>query len=246
MSGDLSVSGLTVGYGPVGVLEGVDLVAKQGRITSLLGSNGAGKTTLLRSLSGLLRSSAGSVKFMGEEITGASPKQIVQMGLLQVPEGRGLFRNQSVRANLDLGLFGCGLSKAVERQRLESVLSMFPMLRDRLPALAGVLSGGQQQMLAIGQVLMRSPRLLMLDEPSLGLAPIMVTQVLETLQKLSAEGVTILLVEQMVERALEISDYAFVLQNGRMIGHGLPSEIAGGDALRKAYLGASVTQGHDQ
>jgi branched-chain amino acid transport system ATP-binding protein len=244
MNGDLSVSGLTVGYGHVGVLEGVDLVAKQGRITSLLGSNGAGKTTLLRSLSGLLTPRTGSVKFMGKEIVGASPKQIVQMGLLQVPEGRGLFRNQSVRANLDLGLFGCGLSKAIERQRLESVLNMFPMLRDRLAALAGVLSGGQQQMLAIGQVLMRSPRLLMLDEPSLGLAPIMVTQVLETLQKLSAEGVTILLVEQMVERALEISDYAFVLQNGRMIGHGPPSEIAGGDALRQAYLGASVSKGH--
>jgi branched-chain amino acid transport system ATP-binding protein len=244
MNGDLSVSGLTVGYGHVGILEGVDLVAKQGRITSLLGSNGAGKTTLLRSLSGLLRPRAGSVKFMGEEIAGASPKQIVQMGLLQVPEGRGLFRNQSVRANLDLGLFGCGQSKTVERQRLESVLNMFPMLRDRLGALAGVLSGGQQQMLAIGQVLMRSPRLLMLDEPSLGLAPIMVTQVLETLQKLSAEGVTILLVEQMVERALEISDYAFVLQNGRMIGQGPPSEIAGGDALRNAYLGASVGKGH--
>ncbi len=242
MSEDLIVSGLTVGYGHVGVLEDVNLVAKLGRITSLLGSNGAGKTTLLRSISGLLKPSAGSIQFQGKEIAGASPKQIVQMGLLQVPEGRGLFRNQSVRANLDLGLFGCGLSKAVERQRLEYVLSMFPMLRDRLPALAGVLSGGQQQMLAIGQVLMRSPRLLMLDEPSLGLAPIMVTQVLDTLQKLRAEGTTILLVEQMVERALEISDYAYVLQNGRMIGQGPPSEIASGDALRKAYLGARMTE----
>jgi branched-chain amino acid transport system ATP-binding protein len=246
MSEDLVVSGLTVGYGHVGVLENVNLVARQGRITSLLGSNGAGKTTLLRSISGLLKPSAGSIQFQGKDIAAASPKQIVQLGLLQVPEGRGLFRNQSVRANLDLGLFGCGLSKADERQRLDYVLSMFPMLRDRLPALAGVLSGGQQQMLAIGQVLMRSPRLLMLDEPSLGLAPIMVTQVLDTLQKLRAEGTTILLVEQMVERALEISDYAYVLQNGRMIGQGPPSEIASGDALRKAYLGASVTKENDQ
>ena len=180
----------------------------------------------------------------GNDIAGAHPNRIVRAGVLQVPEGRGLFRQQSVRANLDLGLYSCGLSKRQERDLLDQVLSLFPVLADRIASIAGVLSGGQQQMLAIGQALMRSPKLLMLDEPSLGLAPVIVTQVMDTLQRLRREGTTILLVEQMVERALEIADYAYVLQSGRVMGHGTPAELASGELIRTAYLGPAHASVH--
>jgi branched-chain amino acid transport system ATP-binding protein len=240
----LAISQLSVGYGHVGVLEDVNLSVRQGTITALLGSNGAGKTTLLKAISGLLKPTRGTIVFDGADIAGAHPNRIVLAGVLQVPEGRGLFRLQSVRANLDLGLYGCGLSKRQERDRLDQVLSLFPILAERIASVAGVLSGGQQQMLAIGQALMRSPKLLMLDEPSLGLAPLIVTQVMDTLQRLRREGTTILLVEQMVERALEIADYAYVLQSGRVMGHGTPSELASGELIRTAYLGPAHASVH--
>lgn len=244
MMNALAISQLSVGYGHVGVLEDVNLSVRQGTITALLGSNGAGKTTLLKAISGLLKPTRGSIVYDGTDIAGAHPNRIVQAGVLQVPEGRGLFRQQSVRANLDLGLYGCGLSKRQERDRLDQVLSLFPVLAERAASIAGVLSGGQQQMLAIGQALMRSPKLLMLDEPSLGLAPVIVTQVMDTLQRLRGEGTTILLVEQMVERALEIADYAYVLQSGRVMGYGTPSELAGGELIRTAYLGPAHANAH--
>jgi branched-chain amino acid transport system ATP-binding protein len=235
----LEISQLSVGYGPVNVLEDLNLTVHQGAIVALLGSNGAGKSTLLRAISGLLRPTRGHITFNGQVIGGAHPNLIVKAGLLHVPEGRGLFRLQSVRANLDLSLYGSGLSKQQERERFEYVFSLFPVLADRSTSIAGVLSGGQQQMLAIGQALMRSPRLLMLDEPSLGLAPVIVTQVLQTLLSLRAQGTTILLVEQMVERALEIADHAYVLQSGRVVGHGTPAELSGGELIRAAYLGSA-------
>jgi branched-chain amino acid transport system ATP-binding protein len=238
MTSELIISQLDVGYGHVGVLENVNLTVRQGSITALLGSNGAGKTTLLKAISGLLKPGRGSILYQGVDIASAHPNRIVQAGLTQVPEGRGLFRQQSVRANLDLGLYGCGLTAAEERARLNEVLTMFPVLAERIGSIAGLLSGGQQQMLAIGQALMRSPKLLMLDEPSLGLAPVIVTQVMETLERLRSQGTTILLVEQMVERALEIADYAYVLQSGRVMGHGTPEELAKGDLVRAAYLGS--------
>jgi branched-chain amino acid transport system ATP-binding protein len=244
MTNALAISQLSVGYGHVGVLEDVNLSVRRGTITALLGSNGAGKTTLLKAVSGLLTPTRGTIVFDGADIAGAHPNRIVQAGVLQVPEGRGLFRLQSVRANLDLGLYGCGLSKRQERDRLDQVLSLFPILAERIASVAGVLSGGQQQMLAIGQALMRSPKMLMLDEPSLGLAPLIVTQVMDTLQRLRSEGTTILLVEQMVERALDIADYAYVLQSGRVMGHGKPSELAGGELIRAAYLGPVHTNVH--
>jgi branched-chain amino acid transport system ATP-binding protein len=239
----LRARNLSVGYGHVSVLENVNVEVREGSITALVGSNGAGKTTLLRAVSGLLKPTGGTIEFRGDNIAGAHPKAVVNKGLLHVPEGRGLFRNQSVKANLDLGLYGAGCSKAVEAERFERVFQIFPVLKERLSSVAGVLSGGQQQMLSIGQALMRAPQLLMLDEPSLGLAPIIVDQVLDAVQRLQKAGTTILLVEQMVERALEIADYGYVLQNGRIIGHGKPRELADGDMIRMAYLGVGMAHG---
>jgi branched-chain amino acid transport system ATP-binding protein len=236
----LEIGGLDVGYGRVAVLSKIALNVARGAIVVLLGGNGAGKTTLLKALSGLLRPSAGSIRFDGAEISGAAPRKIVAAGLLHVAEGRALFRSQSVAANLDLGLYGAGLSRAEERRRCDRVHEMFPVLSERRASLAGALSGGQQQMLAIAQALMRDPKLLMLDEPSLGLAPIIVDQVLDVVRKLRNEGTTILLVEQMVERALAVADYGYVLQSGRVAAEGPPAALASGEAIRRAYLGAAA------
>lgn len=242
MSALLAISNLDVGYGRVSVLSKVGLELAQGSIVVLLGSNGAGKTTLLKAISGLLRPSAGSIRFDGSEIVGISPQRIVRAGLLHAAEGRALFRTQSVASNLELGLYGVRLSRAEERLRYERVLTLFPILGERLSSLAGELSGGQQQMLAIAQALMQRPKLLMLDEPSLGLAPIIVDQVLDVLKALRREGTTIFLVEQMVERALEIADYGYILANGRVIGHGDPASLAKGDVIHRAYLGVAPAQ----
>ena len=234
----IEVSGLDVGYGHVGVLRGVDLAVPQGTIVALVGSNGAGKSTLLRAISGLLRPWTGSIAFAGQAIAGEPPHRIIDLGLLHVAEGRRLFRRQTVHANLELGLYGTRLEKSEERRRFDRVYALFPMLAERPQALAGILSGGQQQMLAIAQALMRQPKLVMLDEPSLGLAPIVVDQVMGVLQRLRDAGTTILLVEQMVELALDIADQAYVLQNGVVIGNGPPAAIRNGDLIRRAYLGA--------
>ena len=238
MSALLEVEGLSAGYGPVGVLEGVSLAVESGQIVALVGANGAGKTTLLRTLSGLLKPTSGRVRFDGAEIGGAAPVRIVRAGLLHVAEGRWLFRSQSVADNLELGLYGLRLGRAGEAARYDRAFSLFPTLRERLGASAGALSGGQQQMLAIAQALMRDPRLLMLDEPSLGLAPSVVDQVFDALVALSKSGVAILLVEQMVDLALNMADYGYVLQNGRLIGAGEPSSLTRDDIIRRAYLGA--------
>ncbi len=230
----LEIKDLDVSYGRVGVLNQVSLSVPRNAIVVLLGGNGAGKTTLLKAISGLLRPGAGSVRFDGAEIANLAPREIVRAGLLHVAEGRALFRMQS------LGLYGARLARAEERSRYERVFSLFPVLRERRSSLAGALSGGQQQMLAIAQALMREPKLLMLDEPSLGLAPIIVDQVLEVVQKLRQDGTTILLVEQMVERALEVADYGYVLQTGRISGEGVPATLAAGDAIHRAYLGGAA------
>ena len=237
----LEIEGLSSGYGPVGVLEGVSLAIDDSSIVSVVGANGAGKTTLLRTISGLLKPTSGRVRFCGVEIGGVAPARIVRAGLLHVAEGRWLFRTQSVADNLELGLYGTHLGKAGEAQRYERAFELFPVLRERLNTNAGALSGGQQQMLAIAQALMRDPQVLMLDEPSLGLAPSIVDQVLDAIVRLRKSGVAILLVEQMVELALEISDFAYVLQNGRVIGSGHPSALSEGDMIRRAYLGVDST-----
>lgn len=237
----LQVRNLHAGYGRVSVLEGVSLDVPAGGLVALVGSNGAGKSTLLRALSGLLRAGKGEVLFDGHSLLGASPAAIVGRGLLHVAEGRRLFRTQSVHDNLQLGLWGAKLSKAEEALRFERVFTLFPVLHERQAARAGILSGGQQQMLAVAQALMHAPRLLMLDEPSLGLAPAVIDQLLDAVVQLRRDGTAILLVEQMVERALQIADTAYVLQNGRVIGHGPAGELQHSALLRQAYLGAAAS-----
>lgn len=231
----LTVRDLDAGYGRVAVLAGVALQVSAGQICAVVGSNGAGKSTLLKTISGLLTPSRGEIVYAGQSIAGLPPQKIVDLGLLHVAEGRRLFRRQSVADNLELGLYRAGLSAADERRRFEQIYTMFPVLADKRDLMAGGLSGGQQQMLAIGRALMRSPRLLMLDEPSLGLAPVVVDQVLETLVTLRAQGCALVLVEQLVERALEIADTCCVMQNGRVIGSGSARDVAASDWLDRAY-----------
>lgn len=236
----LQVRGLHAGYGRVSVLEGVSIEVPERGLVALVGSNGAGKSTFLRALSGLIRSTAGEIVFGGESLAGATPGRIVERGLLHVAEGRRLFRTQSVRDNLQLGLWRAKLAKADAAARFDRVYTLFPVLHERQSVRAGILSGGQQQMLAVAQALMHAPRLLMLDEPSLGLAPAVIDQLLDAVVQLRADGTTILLVEQMVERALQIADTAYVLQNGRVIGHGPARDLQGSDLVRRAYLGAGA------
>jgi branched-chain amino acid transport system ATP-binding protein len=238
----LQVKDIHVGYGRVAVLEGVSLEVPRGGFVALVGSNGAGKSTLLRALSGLLKPSAGEILLAGESLNGLDPADIVGRGLLHVAEGRRLFRSQSVQDNLELGLWGTRLTKEETARRFDRVRILFPVLMERRQARAGILSGGQQQMLAVAQAMMHNPSLLMLDEPSLGLAPAVIDQVLDAVVQLRAEGTTILLVEQMVERALQIADTAYVLQNGRVIGHGPAREIKDSDLIRSAYLGAGTIE----
>ena len=236
----LQVRELHAGYGRVAVLEGVSIEVPERGFVALVGSNGAGKSTLLRTVSGLLRCKAGQIVFAGENLNDAAPARIVARGLLHVAEGRRLFRTQSVRDNLQLGLWGTKLSKADVALRFERAFTLFPVLHERQNARAGILSGGQQQMLAVAQALMHEPRLLMLDEPSLGLAPAVIDQLLDTVVQLRRDGTAILLVEQMVERALQIADTAYVMQNGRIVGHGAAQALRDSDLLRQAYLGAAA------
>jgi branched-chain amino acid transport system ATP-binding protein len=233
----LSAHNVDAGYGHVRVLEDVSISVGAGRIVALVGRNGAGKSTLLRTLSGLNRPTSGEIIFDGCSIAGLRPHAIVAAGLLHVAEGRRLFRRQSVADNIELGRYGLRLSEEQHRQRVDRIHELFPVLQEKNDLAAGSLSGGQQQMLAIAQAMMREPKLLMLDEPSLGLAPVLVDQVLAAILALRVQGVAILLVEQMVERALEIADDAYVMQNGRVIASGPASEIAAGDALRAAFMG---------
>ena len=239
----LDVTGLDTGYGPVRILEGVSLSVAPGTVVALVGANGAGKTTLLRALSGLISPTAGRIVVDGQDLTNARPNTIVNAGLVHVAEGRRLFRSQTVGENLDLGFYGLKLARTEERARLHEVLAFFPVLSDKLQAQAGALSGGQQQMLAIAQVLVRRPKLLLLDEPSLGLAPVIVDQVFDVLKRLVGNGTTILLVEQMVDRALEIADRAYVIQNGRIVGSGTAAELKNSDTIRNAYLGKADAHG---
>jgi len=234
----LSVEQVDVGYGHVGVLEGVSLSVRRGSIAALVGRNGAGKSTLLRAISGLLTPSRGQIVFNGRAISRDKPHAIVGAGLLHVAEGRRLFRSQSVDDNLELGVYGLKMDAAGYQRRLTRVFELFPVLEEKRRLPAGALSGGQQQMLAIGQAMMREPVLLMLDEPSLGLSPLLVDQVFAAIMALQQAGTTILLVEQLVERALEIASEAWVLQNGRMIASGPAAQIAASEELRAAYMAA--------
>ena len=231
----LEVAELRAGYGPVEVLHGVDLAVGRHEIVALLGSNGAGKSTLNNNLSGLYRPFAGSIALDGEEIAGAAPDRIVSRGLVQVPEGRRVFPNLSVRENLELGSYR--RARARRASNLARVLSLFPRLAERLGQLAGTLSGGEQQMLAIGRALMAEPRLLILDEPSLGLSPLLVEEMFALIRRLREDGLAILLVEQNVVQSLAIADRAYVLENGRVALSGSGAELLDNAELKRSYLG---------
>ena len=231
----LQVSGLQSGYGAVEVLRGIDLQVRPGETVALLGSNGAGKTTLNLTLSGLVATRAGRVQFDGVDITGWHYRRVVAQGLIHVPEGRKVFPNLSVHENLELGAFTRGRERRA--QNLERVYATFPRLRERTTQLAGTLSGGEQQMLAIGRGLMAEPRLLILDEPSLGLSPLLVEEMFALIGRLKSDGLAVLLVEQNVGQSLDIADRAYVLENGEIRFAGRPAELLASDTLRQAYLG---------
>ena len=231
----LDVRGLRSGYGAVEVLHCVDLQVRPGETVALLGSNGAGKTTFNMTLSGLVGARAGQVMFEGQAITNWHPRQVVARGLIHVPEGRKVFPNLSVHENLELGAFT--RARANRGHNLERVYATFPRLRERQQQLAGTLSGGEQQMLAIGRGLMAEPRLLILDEPSLGLSPLLVEEMFALIAQLRSQGLAVLLVEQNVGQSLDIADRAYVLENGSIRFTGLPQDLLASDTLRQAYLG---------
>jgi len=235
MSALLEVKGLKSGYGAVEVLRGVDLHVMPGELVALLGSNGAGKTTLNHTLSGLVAIRTGQVHFDGHDLTGRPSRQVVMSGLIQVPEGRKVFPNLSVHENLELGAFTRGRERRVEN--LNKVYEIFPRLKERVAQLAGTLSGGEQQMLAIGRGLMAEPRLLILDEPSLGLSPLLVEEMFGLISQLRSSGLAILLVEQNVVQSLDIADRAYVMENGLIRFTGTPEALLASDTLRQAYLG---------
>ena len=235
MSDLLTITGLRAGYGAVEVLRGVDLHLAPGELVALLGSNGAGKTTLNSVVSGLVPTWAGRVMFDGQDLTGAHYRQVVQAGLIQVPEGRKVFPNLSVLENLELGAFT--RARARRATNLARVFDTFPRLRERQTQLAGTMSGGEQQMLAIGRGLMAEPQLLILDEPSLGLSPLLVEEMFTLIAQLRASGLAILLVEQNVGQSLEIADRAYVMENGSIRFSGTSAELLASDTLRQAYLG---------
>jgi branched-chain amino acid transport system ATP-binding protein len=231
----LQVRGLVAGYGDVDVLRGIDLEVAPGEMVAVLGSNGVGKTTLNKTLSGMLRARSGEIIFDGQRIARLSPPQIVAMGLIHVPEGRKIFPDMNVRENLELGAYRRG--KAERATSLEMVFATFPRLRERERQAAGTLSGGEQQMLAIGRGMMSRPRLLILDEPSLGLSPLLVEEMFALVRRLHADGLAILLVEQNVMQSLRIAARAYVLENGRFALSGRGRDLAENPELEKAYLG---------
>lgn len=232
----LEVKDLVVSYGAIKALKGISFKVEQGEVITLIGSNGAGKTTTLHSISNLIRKESGSILFEGEDITNVSADKIVNRGLIQVPEGRRVFANMSVKENIEMGAY---LRKDKEeiKKDMEWCYELFPRLKERLAQMAGTLSGGEQQMLAMARALMSKPRLLLLDEPSMGLAPILVDEIFNIVQKISKAGTTILLVEQNAFKALSIANRAYILETGSIAKGGNAADLANDDAVRKAYLG---------
>jgi branched-chain amino acid transport system ATP-binding protein len=232
----LRVSGVSVSYGGTPALTQVSVEVQEGEMVSIVGSNGAGKSTLLKTISGVLQPDAGTIEFCGERIDRVPAHEVVAKGIAYVPEGRRLFSKLSVLENL---LVGAYVNKSEERRKavIGQVFEVFPMLRDRQPQRAGTLSGGEQQMLAIGRALMSQPKLLMLDEPSLGIMPVMVERLFEVAARLNQQGTTLLLVEQNVRRALELAHRGYVLQTGRIVLQGTGQDLLNSDQVRKAYLG---------
>jgi len=235
MSEILKVDNINVYYGAIHAIKDISFTVNEGEIVTLIGANGAGKSTTLQTVSGLLHSHTGSISFCGEDISHIPAHKIVERGLAQVPEGRRIFLQMSVEENLDMGAYT--QPKSGIDTDLEMVYDLFPRLRERRKQVAGTLSGGEQQMLAMGRALMSHPKLLMLDEPSMGLAPILVEQIFEIIKSLHAKGTTILLVEQNAQMALSVADRAYVLETGKITLSGTGAELAASDSVKKAYLG---------
>lgn len=236
MSGQLELSGITTAYGKADVLNGVSLTVEPGRITCLLGSNGSGKTTLIRSILGLTPPRAGQVRFDGTDITGLSTHRIVAAGIACIPEGRKVFPKLTVAENLRIGAYQERSADAIA-SRFEEIYRLFPRLAERKDQLAGTMSGGEQAMVSIGRGLMRAPKILLIDEPSLGLSPLFVKDNFRIIQDISARGITVFLVEQNVHQTLAISHYGYVLSKGRVVAAGTAAELAERSEVREAYFG---------
>ena len=234
MSEMLTVENIDVFYGNIHALKGASFHVDEGEIVALIGANGAGKSTTLKTVSGMMHPKNGKITFLGEDITHTDSYRLPPKGMAHVPEGRRIFLQMTVLENLEMGAY---IHKKVPEENLERVYERFPRLKERRSQIAGTLSGGEQQMLAMGRALMSSPRLMMLDEPSMGLAPILVEQIFDIIAKLHAAGTTILLVEQNAEMALQIADRAYVLESGRVTMTGTGAELAASDEIKKAYLG---------
>ena len=232
----LKLENLEVAYGNIKAIKGISLEVNQGEIVTLIGSNGAGKSTTLRAISGILKPKSGSITFNGERIDGVEGHDIVAKGICQSPEGRRIFPKMSVDENLDLGAFLRNDKEGIAADR-DRVLVLFPRLRERIDQKAGTMSGGEQQMLAVGRALMGSPKLLLLDEPSMGLAPVLVDMIFETIEKINKQGTTILLVEQNALAALNVADRAYVLESGSIKMSGKAKDLISNDEVTKAYLG---------
>ncbi|WP_249776243.1 ABC transporter ATP-binding protein [Arsenicicoccus cauae] len=233
----LEVKDLRVAYGKIEAVKGISFDVEEGQVVSLIGTNGAGKTTTLRTISGLLRPARGSITFEGKRIDDVPAHKIVTLGLAQSPEGRRIFPRMTVEENLMLGAFARKDGSSAVRQDLDAAFELFPILRERRSQPAGTFSGGEQQMLAMGRAMMSRPRLMLLDEPSMGLSPLMMKKIMSTVQTLKAQGTTILLVEQNANAALKISDVGYVLEVGKIVLRGTGQELLSSDEVRKAYLG---------
>ena len=230
----LKIDDIHVYYGAIHAIKGVSFEVGEGEIVALIGANGAGKSTILKTVSGLMHPRSGSISFCGDDIAHTDAYKLLRHGLAHVPEGRRIFQQMTVQDNLEMGAY---IHKEVNKDDLERVFNYFPRLKERRKQIAGTLSGGEQQMLAMSRALMSRPKLMMLDEPSMGLAPILIDQIFEIIKQLHADGTTILLVEQNASKALEIADRAYVLENGKVILSGTGKELASSDEVKKAYLG---------
>lgn len=239
-SAELEIDGLSAGYGAVNVLRDVSLGVGAGMISAVLGANGAGKSTLLKAVAGVLKPSAGEIRLDSEDIAGVPAEELAGRGMILIPEGRQLFAEMTVLENLQVGSYVHRRDRERRAQNLERVLELFPDLKPRLGDTASDLSGGQGQMLAVGRGLMANPRLLLLDEPSLGLAPIITREMFETFDRLRSEGITILIVEQQAMLTLELADHAYVLERGEITASGPAEELSGDDRVRSAYLGLDL------
>ena len=236
----LSVSDLAVSYGAIKAVKGISFDIDEGEIVTLIGANGAGKSTTLNTIAGLIKPDSGSIKFSGEGLVGIKPHKIVERGLALCPEGRRVFTHMTVAENLDMG--GYTRTDAENKETLELVYEHFPRLKERMNQVAGTLSGGEQQMLAIGRAMMARPEVMLLDEPSMGLAPLVVQQIFDVIKDINKMGTTVLLVEQNARKALQIADYAYVMETGKIVMEGPAQEVASNPDVMAAYLGGKKKQ----